>query len=117
MPPPKGDSRDPDRPRIAKAGSQTMPSRLIRVLAGGETGLRPGDPSLGVDVQGAHIGQVENEAAVTDAMTREAVPATPDREPDPARPSEGHAERHVDGVGGSQDQRRVTVDCRIEDLP
>jgi hypothetical protein len=50
-------------------------------------------------------------------MTREAVPATPDRERDPALPGEGHAERHVDGVGGSQDQRRVTVDCRIEDLP
>ena len=80
-------------------------------------GEAPGDPSVGVDVHGAHIGQVENEAAVTDAMTREAVPDTPDREPDPALPRERHTERHVDGVGGAQDQRRVTVDCRIEDLP
>jgi hypothetical protein len=68
---------DPHRGRVAQPGGQA-------VGAGGQPGLDPGGALFGIDVERFHVGEVEHDAAVGEAVAGEAVAAAAGRQLQPA---------------------------------
>ena len=112
----EGQAADADAARIAEGGGQTMGRRGSSVVAGGQAGLRPGELSLGIDVQAAHGAQVEDDAAVDGAVAGQAVRAAADGEVKVRLAGEQDGAGHVGDGGRPDDHRREPVDRRVLDL-
>jgi hypothetical protein len=74
----QGEPAKSHRSGIAEPRRQAVNRCGRRVRAGGEAGLDPGRASFDVEVQRAHLPQVENEAPFRKTVAGEAMPAAPD---------------------------------------
>ena len=109
------DPADADRAGVAEPGREAVLAGRRRVLARGQAGLGPGGAPLGVDLERAQGGEVEDDAALGDAVAREAVAAAADGELRPGVAGEGDDAGDVGGVGDADDHGRAAVDRAEED--
>jgi hypothetical protein len=72
------ETADTDDAGIAEAGGQTVLAGCGRVLGGGEPCLRPRSVSGGVDLDCLERGEIEDDAALRDAMAGQTVAAAAD---------------------------------------
>ena len=73
MPPPSVRPEMPTLPVSPNGVASPWARGRDRVLAGGQAGLRPGEATLGVDVQALHAAQVEDDPALARAVAGQAV--------------------------------------------
>ena len=73
----------------------------------------PRRPRVGVDVQAAHVGEVEDDAAVDGAVAGQAVAAATDRELELVVAREQDGPRDVACVGRADDRERPGVHRRL----
>ena len=67
-----------DRAGIAEPGRQAVGCRRVGVLAGSQARLGPGGASFGIDLERAHVREVEHDAPIGDAVAGQAVAAAAD---------------------------------------
>ena len=113
----EGQPGDADAAGVAEWGRETVGAGRGRVLAGGQARLRPGETSLGVDVQALHGAEVEDDAAVARAVAGEAVRAAADRQLEAGVAREQHRPDDVRRAGGPHDQRGVPIVVPVLDEP
>lgn len=77
---PERQPADPDAPRVAEPGGESVGPSRLRVLAGRQAGLRPGGWAHGIDLEAAHRREVDHDATVDGCVPRGAVAATADGE-------------------------------------
>ena len=111
------DPADPDRARVAEPGREAVRAGRGGVLARGQPGLGPGRASLGIDLECAHRGEIEDDPALGDAVSGGAVATAADGELRPGVASERDDARDVRGVGDADDHGRPAVDRAGEDPP
>ena len=104
---------DADGAGVTERGRKPVGRGRERVLAGGQARLRPGRPSLDIDVEPLHVRDVEHDPAIDGAVAGDAVSATPDRERHPGLAGEDDGPRDVTGAGGLDDERRAAVVDRV----
>ena len=112
----EGQPGDADRAGVAERRGQAMGGGRLGELDRGQAGLCPGNPRIGVDVQAAHVGEVEDDAAVDGAVAGEAVAAAADRELELVVAGERDGPCNVARVGRADDRERSGVDCGLVHL-
>ena len=112
----EGQPGDADAAGVPERRGQTVLGSGCGVLAGGQARLRPGDASVGVDVEALHQAEVEDDAALDRAEPGQAVRTAPHRELEAGVTGEDDRPGDVGGRGRADDQRRVAVDGRVMDL-
>ena len=108
----EGQAGDADAARVAERGREAVLGRRGGVLAGAQAGLRPGEPTGGVDVEALHQAQVEDDAALGRAVAGQAVGAAADGQLEAGLAGEHDGPRDVGGRRGLDDEssgRRSTV--------
>jgi hypothetical protein len=76
----EGEPPDSDRTGVSEPGGQPVCAGSGRVLARGQSRLRPGGVLLEVDLERSHVREVEHDSSFGDAVAREAVTAAADRQ-------------------------------------
>jgi hypothetical protein len=112
----EGQARDAHRARVAERGGQAMGRDRLGELDRREAWLGPGDPRVGVDVQTAHVGEVEDEPAVDRAMAGHAVTPATHGELELVVTREEDGEGDVAGVGSPNNRKRPGVDGGLMDV-
>ncbi len=113
----QGDAADADRPGVAEADRQAVFRGCRGHLAGGEPGLGPCRPPLDVDVQLAHVAQVDHDSAVADPVAGVRVTATAHGERQAGLAGELDRPLDIGCIGDPHDERRMAVDAADEDSP
>ena len=80
IPPPSVRPAIPTRPGVAERRREPVGRGRVRVLAGGQAGLGPGEAPIGSMWSALHRAEVEDDAAVVRAVAGQAVAAAADRE-------------------------------------
>ena len=96
---------------------QAMGLGLVVEIAPGSAALGHRQPAHGVDLDGAHSGQVEHQTVVAGGETRDAVPAAPHGDRQALAARELNGPDHVGDPGGTHDERRVAVNRVVPDTP
>lgn len=112
--------RDPaeaDAPSVAQAGRQAVLAGRLGVAAGGDAGLRPRGPAVGIDLDGVHPREVENDAAVRRPEPGGAVAAAAHGELGAGLACEPDDAGDVRCRAGTHDRRRPAVEAGEEDPP
>jgi hypothetical protein len=112
----EGQPADPDRPGVAEPGGQPVLADGGGVGAGGEPGLGPGRPAIGVDVEGGQLRQVEHQAAVAEAVAGQAVPAAAHGQLHSVVAGQADHPGDLGRRDGPDDRRRPAVPLAVEDL-
>ena len=112
----EGQAGDADRSGVAERRREPVGRDGDRVLAGGQAGLRPGEPALGIDVETLHRAEVEDDAAVIRAVAGEAVPAAADRQLEAGLAGQDDGPGDIVRIGRANDQGRALVGVRVVDL-
>jgi hypothetical protein len=97
-------------------GGQPERLRLPIELAEKNTRLRSRRARLRIDPDALHRRQVEDDAALANRQTREAVPATPDGDREAGRSGEPHRGDHVGRAGAARDERGEAIYRSVPDL-
>ena len=110
----KGDAADAHRGRVAEAGDELVFDDRGRVRARGQPRLDPRRVTCDVELQGAHVPQVQHDAVIDDTHATIAVAAAPDGQ----RQASGSGQRddrlHVGVVGDLDDDPWAPVDATHE---
>ena len=104
---------DADGTGVTERGRKPVGCRRERVLAGGQARLRPGRPSLDIDVESLHVRDVEQDPAIDGAVAGDAVSAAPDRERHPGLTGEDDRPRDVPRARDLDDECRAAVVGRV----
>ena len=107
---------DADAGRVTERDGEAVLGRGRGHLAGRQAGLGPGQAPIWIDQEALHRGEVEDDAALRRAVTRQAVAAAPDRELETRLGREEHGPRDVGGVRRLDDDRRDAVEPAVVDL-
>ena len=107
---------DADRTGVAERRRETMGRDRVRVFAGGQAGLRPGDLAIGIDVEALHRAEVEDDPAVVGAVAGEAVAAAANRQRETGFASQDDGPGDVGRIGRTDDECGATVVDRAVDL-
>ena len=110
------DAADADRAGIAEPGREAVLGRRRRVLAGGQARLRPRGAFAGIDLQRAHVDEVDHERVVDHAVAGAAVSAPAHAERRLGLACERHGPRDVARVGHPGDRGRPTIHAAVEEL-
>ena len=110
------DPGDPDRRGVAERGRQAVGRRGAGVLAGREARLCPRTPAPGVQLEAAHLGEIDHDRAVRDGVAGRAVAPSTHGQPMSPLPREPDGAAHVGRVRNPDDEARVPVDAGIVDL-
>ena len=116
-PPAEGDPAQPDRAGVPEPGGQAVGPDRRRVLARGQTRLRPGRAACDVDVDGLHVREVEHDGTVDDAVTGGAMATAADGQLEAGLAGERDDGLDVARVGDLDDDRRPGVDAAEEGGP
>ncbi len=112
---PERDPSDPHRPAVAEPDHETVLVRRGCDLARRKPRLGPGGATLDVDVERAHVLEVEHDAVVPDAVARDAVAAAPNGEPGTGVAYERDDARNVGVVGDASDRGWATIHAAVEE--
>ena len=96
-------------------GGQPEPLGLGVQVAQERAPVHRGHTSLGVHRDGAHLGQVDDDAAVGGGVARDAVTAAAHRHLEPGLAGEGDGRDHVLPAAAPGDDRRTPVHHRVPD--
>ena len=110
----EGDPADADGARVAEPGRQSMGAGRIGVLPRRQPGPRPRGATFDVDLDSAHVPEVDHDAAVRDAVPHRTVAAATDCELQAALGGEQDGAGNVGGVGGPDDNGRPPVDVAAD---
>ena len=80
----------------------------------GRAALCSRDPRVGVDLDPSHVGEVDHEPALTNAVSGWVVTASAHGDLEPMRAGEVESGGDVSGSPAARDQRRPAVDERVE---
>ena len=109
------DAADADRAGVPETGREPVLRGRHRVLARGQTGLRPRRALAVVDGERPHLGQVDHDAPVGHAVAGRAVAAAAHRELQPGIPGREDRASDVGCVRHPHDRGRAAVDPALED--
>src|SRR5215203_3720155 len=110
-----GQTADPSAGDDAARDRQTEKLRLMVDVAPDGPALYSHRASIGVDVDAAHIREVDDQSAVIDGVAGDIVSAAPDGQKEPMLPREVDARDDVGGAGAARDQGRAAVDQAVAD--
>ena len=106
----------PTEPVSPKPIARPCSAAAVVTSAGGQAGLGPGRPGLGVDVETLHVAEVEHDPAVGRAVALRAVAAGPDREIQPGLARQGDDLLDVVDARDADDDGRAAIDMPRLDL-
>ena len=110
------DPADADGAGVPEPGRETVSAGRHGVLRGRESRSDPRGRTRNVDLESAHVRQVELDPAVGAAVPGPAMAATAHRELEPGLPGEPDGPRDVLIAGCSHDDRRAQIVPAVEDL-
>ena len=116
IPPPRVSPAMPTEPVSPNGVARPWAAAAIVYSSARQTGLRPGEAALGIDVEALHRAEVEDDAAVVRAVAGEAVAAAADRQREAGLARQDDGPGDVGRVGRADDQRRAPVGVRAVDL-
>src|SRR4029450_10213478 len=104
---------------VSDAGGYGESERLRRTveLTEKHSGLHTGRSSRRVHPDPLHQRQIDDHAAITNGVTREAVPSSSHRDEEAMRPGETYGGPDVRHPGATHNQRRVSVDRSVSYPP
>ena len=113
----EGEAGDAGRADHATGGDQAVGlGRLVEVEPGGAA-AGAGYPLAGVDLDRAHLGQVDDQAVVDRAVAGGVVASSPHRDLEPVLLREGERRGDVVGIDAAGDHGRAAVDQQVEGEP
>ena len=116
IPPPSVRPEMPTEPVSPNGVARPWAADRVRVFAGGQAGLGPGDAAVGIDVEALHRAEVEDDPAVVGAVAGEAVATAANRQGEAGLASQDDGPGDVGGIGRADDERGAPVVDRAVDL-
>jgi hypothetical protein len=112
----EGDPADPDRAGVSQACDTASLTDGVGVLTRCAPGLNPGGLCVGINVQGAHAGEVNHHPAFAGPVARAVVAAAPDGQLEAALAGARDNASNVICAGDSHDRGGPAVEALEEDL-